>query len=64
MFCYYPLYALGDKCGGNFRYIEMAATIGAMFLYAWYRMKKGHVDVKAMEDEKAEIIAEAISYEG
>ncbi|MBE6887953.1 MAG: APC family permease [Ruminococcaceae bacterium] len=45
-------------------YIEMAATIGAMFLYAWYRMKKGHVDVKAMEAEKAEIIAEAISYEG
>ena len=23
MFCYCPLYALGDKCGGNFRYIEM-----------------------------------------
>ena len=23
LFCYCPLYALGDKCGGNFRYIEM-----------------------------------------
>ena len=23
MFCYCPLYALGDKCGGNFKYIEM-----------------------------------------
>ncbi len=22
MFCYCPLYALGDKCGGNFDYIE------------------------------------------
>jgi Zn-finger protein len=22
LFCYCPLYALGDKCGGNFRYIE------------------------------------------
>ena len=23
IFCYCPLYALGDKCGGNFKYIEM-----------------------------------------
>ena len=22
MFCYCPLYALGDKCGGNFTYLE------------------------------------------
>ena len=22
LFCYCPLYCLGDKCGGNFRYIE------------------------------------------
>ena len=22
LFCYCPLYALGDKCGGNFRYNE------------------------------------------
>lgn len=22
MFCYCPLYALGDRCGGNFRYTE------------------------------------------
>jgi len=22
MFCYCPLYALGDKCGGNFVYLE------------------------------------------
>lgn len=22
MFCYCPLYALGDKCGGNFAYLE------------------------------------------
>ena len=22
LFCYCPLYALGDKCGGNFIYIE------------------------------------------
>ena len=22
LFCYCPLYALGDKCGGNFRYLE------------------------------------------
>ena len=22
LFCYCPLYALGDKCGGNFTYIE------------------------------------------
>ena len=21
LFCYCPLYALGDKCGGNFRYL-------------------------------------------
>ncbi len=21
MFCYCPLYALGDKCGGNFKYV-------------------------------------------
>lgn len=22
MFCYCPLYALGDQCGGSFRYLE------------------------------------------
>ena len=22
LFCYFPLYALKDKCGGNFRYTE------------------------------------------
>ncbi|MDO4486532.1 MAG: cysteine-rich small domain-containing protein [Bacillota bacterium] len=22
LFCYCPLYALGDKCGGNFEYLE------------------------------------------
>ena len=22
LFCYCPLYALGDKCGGNFQYLE------------------------------------------
>ena len=22
LFCYCPLYALGDRCGGNFRYIQ------------------------------------------
>jgi len=22
IFCYCPLYALGDKCGGNFQYLE------------------------------------------
>jgi len=22
LFCYCPLYALGEKCGGNFKYIE------------------------------------------
>ena len=22
LFCYCPLYALGDKCGGNFRYLS------------------------------------------
>ena len=22
MFCYCPLYALGERCGGNFKYIE------------------------------------------
>jgi len=22
LFCYCPLYALGDKCGGNYTYIE------------------------------------------
>ena len=22
LFCYCPLYVLGDRCGGNFRYLE------------------------------------------
>ena len=22
LFCYCPLYALGDRCGGNYRYLE------------------------------------------
>lgn len=22
LFCYCPLYALGDRCGGNFKYLE------------------------------------------
>ena len=25
LFCYCPLYALGDKCGGNFTYIDDGA---------------------------------------
>ena len=27
LFCYCPLYALGDKCGGNFRYTDTGLTL-------------------------------------
>ena len=33
LFCYCPLYTLGDKCGGNFRYSEKGTKIctGCLF---------------------------------
>ena len=27
LFCYCPLYALGENCGGNFRYPEITAKM-------------------------------------
>ena len=33
LFCYCPLYALGDQCGGNFRYTEKGVKVctGCLF---------------------------------
>ena len=33
LFCYCPLYALGDRCGGNFRYTENGVKACSNCLY-------------------------------
>ena len=39
LFCYCPLYALGSKCGGNFKYTEQDKKISSG--YNW-KLRKNH----------------------
>ena len=51
LFCYCPLYALGDKCGGNFTYTEKGIKDCSNCLIPH---RKGNYD-KIMEKMKAVI---------
>ena len=44
LFCYCPLYALGRRCGGNFRYLE-----GQRALFRAGRADAGIIFVPAMQ---------------
>ena len=43
LFCYCPLYALGDKCGGNFRYSEKGTKICTGCIFPHLRGNYGKV---------------------
>jgi Zn-finger protein len=43
LFCYCPLYALGDRCGGNFRYTENGVKDCSLCLYPHRRENYGKI---------------------
>ena len=43
LFCYCPLYALGDKCGGNFRYSEKGTKVCTGCIFPHIRGNFGKV---------------------
>ena len=43
LFCYCPLYALGDRCGGNFRYTENGVKDCSNCLYPHRRENYGKI---------------------
>ena len=43
LFCYCPLYALGDKCGGNFRYSEKGVKVCTDCIFPHIRANYGKV---------------------
>lgn len=49
MFCYCPLYALGDRCGGNFQYTEQGIKDCSKCLYPHVRHNHADICKKAME---------------
>ena len=54
LFCYCPLYALGDRCGGNFRYTENGVKDCSNCLYPHRRQNySGVMDKMALVLEMA-----------
>ena len=49
LFCYCPLYALGEKCGGNFRYTESGIKDCTNCLLPHKRRNYGYVTGKYRE---------------
>ena len=49
LFCYCPLYALGDKCGGNFKYTEKGLKDCTGCLLPHKRRNYGYVTGKYQE---------------
>ena len=49
MFCYCPLYALGEKCGGNFRYTEKGIKDCTNCMLPHKRKNYGYVTGKYQE---------------
>lgn len=49
LFCYCPLYALGDRCGGNFRYTEKGVKDCTNCLLPHKRENYGYVTGKYQE---------------
>ena len=43
LFCYCPLYALGDKCGGNFYYSEKGTKVCTKCIFPHRRGNYGKV---------------------
>ena len=52
LFCYCPLYALGDKCGGNFRYTEKGVKVCTGCLFPHVRQNYGKVIERYPEIKK------------
>ena len=49
MFCYCPLYPLGDKCGGNFKYTEQGIKDCSCCVYPHIQKNHASICQKAME---------------
>ena len=49
LFCYCPLYALGDKCGGNFRYTDKGIKDCTNCMLPHKRKNYGYVTGKYQE---------------
>ena len=49
LFCYCPLYALGKKCGGNFRYLENGIKDCSGCLIPHRRENYGHITERFSE---------------
>ena len=49
LFCYCPLYALGEKCGGNFRYTEKGIKDCTNCMLPHKRKNYGYVTGKYQE---------------
>ena len=43
LFCYCPLYTLGDKCGGNFRYLDNGIKDCSDCLYPHFKENYGKI---------------------
>ena len=49
LFCYCPLYALGDQCGGNFRYTEKGVKDCTGCLVPHLRENYGYINGRFAE---------------
>ena len=52
LFCYCPLYALGDKCGGAFKYLEDGTKSCEKCQIPHKRENYGHITAKFAEIAK------------
>ena len=52
LFCYCPLYALGDKCGGNFYYSEKGTKVCTKCIFPHIRGNFGKVIERYPEIQK------------
>ena len=52
LFCYCPLYALGDKCGGNFRFTQSGIKDCTDCRFPHYRNNYGYIIGKCREMAK------------
>lgn len=53
LFCYCPLYMLGEKCGGNFKYLENGSKDCSRCLLPHRREGYGHIIRKYREIAEA-----------
>ena len=57
LFCYCPLFALGDKCGGNFKYLEdgtkdCSGCMGSHSPDAYDRIMAKWAELKELAEKK------------